>query len=97
MFTEHDPRIVKVNDFYVDAVPSGYMMLTKHKDVAGMIGQIGTILGKNKINIAAMAVGRKKKGGEAITVINIDVAVKDKVLKEIKSAKNIKDAKLIKL
>jgi len=97
MFTEHDPRIVKVNDFYVDAVPSGYMMLTKHKDVAGMIGQIGTILGKNKINIAAMAVGRKKKGGEAITVINIDVAVKDKVLKEIKSAKNIKDVKLIKL
>ena len=97
MFTKQDPRIVKVNDFYVDAVPSGYMMLTRHKDVAGMIGQIGTILGKNKINIAAMAVGRKKKGGEAITVLNIDVAVKDNVIKEIKSAKNIKDVKLIKL
>jgi D-3-phosphoglycerate dehydrogenase len=97
MFTKQDPRIVKVNDFYVDAVPSGYMMLTKHKDVAGMIGQIGTILGKNKINIAAMAVGRKKKGGEAITVINIDAAVKDSVIKEIKTAKNIKDVKLIKL
>jgi D-3-phosphoglycerate dehydrogenase len=97
MFTKQDPRIVKVNDFYVDAVPAGYMILTKHKDVAGMIGQIGTILGKNKINIAAMAVGRKKKGGEAITVINIDAAVKDKALRGIKSAKNIKDVKLIKL
>ncbi|MCK5306579.1 MAG: ACT domain-containing protein, partial [Candidatus Omnitrophica bacterium] len=95
--TKQDPRIVKVNDYYVDAVPSGYMMITRHKDVAGIIGLIGTILGKNKINIAAMALGRKKKGGEAITVINIDTAVKEKVLEEIKNAKNIRDVKVIKL
>ncbi len=95
--TKQDPRIVKVNDYYVDAVPSGYMMITRHKDTAGILGLIGTILGKNKINIAAMALGRKKKGGEAITVINIDTTVKEKVLKEIKNAKNIRDVKVIKL
>ena len=97
LFTRQDPRVVKINEFYVDAVPSGYMIITKNKDLPGIVGEIGTILGKNNINIAAMTFGRKKPGGEAITVLNIDTAVSEEVLTKIKSADNILDAKLIKL
>lgn len=97
LFTKNTPRIVKINEFYIDAVPTGYILVISNLDKPGIIGQIGTILGKNKINIAEMTFGREKAGGSAITFLNIDSAVPAKILKEIKSAKNIKDVKLVRL
>lgn len=97
LFTKVDPRIVKINDFYVDCVPEGYMLVIANKDVPGIIGQIGTILGKNNINIAGMSFGRDEKGGKAVSVLNIDSDVPKKVLDEIRKAKNIEEAKLVKL
>lgn len=92
-----DPRIVKINDFYVEAIPSGYMLILSNIDKPGIIGQIGTILGQNNINIAGMTFGRIKEGGDAITVLNVDSQIPDDVMKQIRSAKNILGAKLIKL
>lgn len=97
LFTRDDPRIVKLWDFHVDAVPSGYMLVISNIDKPGIVGQIGTILGSNNINIAGMNFGREKAGGRAVTVLNIDSPVPEAVLNEIKSAKNITDAKVIKL
>jgi D-3-phosphoglycerate dehydrogenase len=97
LFTPCDPRIVKIGEFYVDAVPSGFMIVIKNKDLPGIVGEIGTILGKNNINIAAMTFGRKQPKGEAITVLNIDNEVSKNVIEEIKSAENILDARLIRL
>jgi len=97
LFTKVDPRIVKINEFYVDCVPQGYMLVIFNKDVPGIIGQIGTILGENKINIAGMSFGREDKGGRAITVLNIDSEAPKKVLDEIRKAKNIQEVKLVKL
>jgi len=97
LFTKQDPRIVKIDEFYVDAVPRGYMIITRNKDLPGIVGQIGTILGNNNINIAAMTFGRKEPGGEAITVLNVDAEVSEEVLGQIRQADNIIDAKLIKL
>ena len=97
LFANKEPRIVKINNYYVDAVPEGNMIFITNKDVPGVVGQIGALLGKNKINIAAMTFGRAKPGGEAISVCNVDSEVSDKVLKEIKKSKNIYDARLIKL
>ncbi|MBI4335021.1 MAG: ACT domain-containing protein, partial [Candidatus Omnitrophica bacterium] len=97
LFTKDDPRIVKLWDFHVDAVPSGYMLVISNIDKPGIVGQIGSILGQNNINIAGMNFGREKPGGRAVTVLNIDSPVPEGVLNEIKSAKNITDAKVIKL
>lgn len=97
LFTKVDPRIVKINEFYVDAVPEGYMLVIKNKDVPGIIGQVGTILGKNSINIAGMSFGRDAKGGTAISVLNIDSDVSKKVLEEVRSAKNVYEVKLVKV
>jgi D-3-phosphoglycerate dehydrogenase len=97
LFTKVDPRIVKINDSYVDAVPEGYMLVMSNKDVPGIIGQIGTILGRNNVNIAGMSFGREEKGGKAVSVLNIDSDVPKGVLDEIRKAQNIYSVKLIKI
>lgn len=97
LFTKTDSRIVNIGGFFVEAVPSGYMLVISNKDVPGIIGAIGTLMGKNKINIAGMSFGRDKAGGKAVTVLNIDSVVPKEVLAEIKSSKDIHDVRLVKL
>ncbi len=92
-----EPRIVKINDFYVEAVTDGYLLILFNEDKPGIIGQIGTILGQHKINIAGMTLGRTKAGGDAMTVLNVDEQISDEVIKQIRSAKHVIDAKVIKL
>jgi len=97
LFTKKDARIVKIDQFHVDAIPQGYMIIAHNIDVPGIIGQIGTMLGRNNINIAAMTFGREKPGGKTLSVLNVDSEVPEKVLDELKRVKNVLDAKLIKL
>ena len=97
LFTREDPRIVMIDSFDVEAVPEGYMLLIANRDVPGIVGQVGTLLGENNINIAGMTLGRDKPGGQAISLVKVDGHIPDKVMQEIKKAKNVLDAKLIKL
>ena len=99
LFGDHDPRIVRINEFRLDAVPTGVVLVIHNEDRPGVVGQLGTILGKNKINIAEMTLGRVTKGKKtfALTVINTDNDIPPKVLKELKAFKPIIDAKVVKL
>jgi len=97
LFGNKDPRIVRINEFRVDAVPKGYMLVITNEDKPGVVGSVGTLLGTHKINIAEMTLGRKGEGTYAITVINTDNAVPVPVLKELKALKQIRDVKLVKL
>lgn len=97
LFTRRDLRIVKIGPFHVDAIPEGYMLIVTNKDRPGIIGQIGSLLGDNNINIAEMTFGRVEKGGDAITVLNVDSQVSNEVLEKIKQSENILDVKQIKL
>ncbi len=90
-----EPRIVQIDKYFIDIIPSGYMILTKIEDRPNIIGPCCMILGKNNINIAGMQVGRIKIGGEAIMVLNIDSDVNDDILDEIKSVDGIIDAKRV--
>lgn len=99
LFGNHDPRIVRVNEFRLDAVPTGVVLVIHNEDKPGVVGQVGTILGRNKINIAEMTLGRHRKGKKtfALTVINTDNEIPTKVLKELKEFKPIIEAKTVKL
>ncbi len=99
LFGNQDPRIVRINDFRLDAVPTGVVLVIHNEDLPGVVGHVGTILGKNKINIAEMTLGRLQKGKKtfALTVINTDNDIPVKVLKELKSFKPIIEAKVVKL
>lgn len=91
------PRIVKIDDLYVEASPGGYMVYLHNKDVPGIIGTLGTLMGKYKINIAAMTSGRDKPGGRAISVFNVDSPVSSEILDEIRKVEHIQLVKLIKV
>ncbi len=97
VFAKEDTRIVGIDHYNVEVVPEGYMLLISNRDVPGIVGQIGTLLGSNRINIAGMTLGRDIPGGQAKTVLKIDSVVSDEVLQKIRKADNILDVKLIKL
>jgi D-3-phosphoglycerate dehydrogenase len=97
LFNRRDPRIVRLDGFHVDAVPRGHMLIASHEDKPGIIGKLGTILGNEGINIAAMTLGRKEKGGGELTVLNLDHAVPEKTLREIEGIKEIQEVRLAKL
>lgn len=80
----HDePHIVQLDGNWVDFVPNGYVMLTRHRDRPGMIGKVGTLLGKADVNIASMQVARDGPRGEAIMVLTLDDPVPAEVMKTI--------------
>jgi D-3-phosphoglycerate dehydrogenase len=97
MFGAKHPRIVRVNDFYLEAVPEGYILILQNKDVPGVVGTVGTILGKNGINIAGMELGRTQKGGKAISFTHVDDVVSKKALDELRALPQIVSATLVKL
>ena len=92
-----EPRVVKIDRYFVEAVPAGFMLIIKNHDRPGLIGHLGTVLGEANINIAGMSNGREKPGGMAVTVVNVDEDIPPKVLERIKQFPHVIDAKLIKL
>ena len=91
------PRIVKINNVYVETVPSGHMLFINNNDKPGIVGAIGTILAEAKINIAGITLGREDQQGVAVSVVNVDSQIPETVLKKLKQTKNILFAKTIKV
>jgi len=90
-------RVVGIDGYKVDVDPAGYLLILSNIDKPGMIGKVGTFLGKHNINIAAMDVGRVKVGEKAVMVLNIDQEVQDKIIKEITKTEGIEGATLVKI
>jgi len=97
LYGKKEPRIVKIDDFAVEVVPEGEMLVLSNNDKPGVIGNIGTLLGKNNINIARMQFGREKLGGRAISVVSVDTPVSAEILSEIKKLPNVLSVKQIHL
>ncbi|MBI4650725.1 phosphoglycerate dehydrogenase [Candidatus Desantisbacteria bacterium] len=91
------PRIVKIEDYVVDIVPSGNLLLCYNVDKPGLIGKLGTLFGNNNINIAGMRYGRKEKGGLALSLFMIDTELSLEVLNKIKEIDGINTVKTITL
>ena len=69
----HGPRIVQIDDFEIDAVPAGTLIVTRHRDIPGMVGRVGTVLGEDGVNISSMQVARSsKEEGSAMMVLSVD-------------------------
>jgi D-3-phosphoglycerate dehydrogenase len=84
-----EPRIIEINGFTVEVVPEGEMLVLGNNDKPGVIGNIGTLLGKNKINIARMQFGREKRGGSAISVVSVDTSLSKDILTKIRKLPNV--------
>jgi D-3-phosphoglycerate dehydrogenase len=97
IFGSRNPRIVKINSFYLEAVPEGYILILHNRDVPGVVGAVGSLLAQKKINIAGLELGRDKVGGKAISFIHVDDAVPKDALEALRKLPNIITAELVKL
>ncbi|MDX1972609.1 MAG: phosphoglycerate dehydrogenase [Candidatus Sumerlaeia bacterium] len=98
--TVFDPdhgRIVMVNGKTFVALPEGNLVVLENNDVPGIIGSVGTFMGQRGINISEMTWGRHKDDHKAMTVINVEGALKEEDVAGIKALPNIVEARLIRL
>ena len=97
LFGNHLVRLVRLDDYRLEAYLDGVLLIFTHNDVPGIIGTVGTIFGAHKVNIAQMAVGRAAPGGDAIGVLNLDAPPPDEALRELLQDPNIRSASVIRL
>jgi len=74
---------------------SGGILMLRNQDVPGVVGRIGTFLGEKGINIGGLRLGRTEVGGTAISLINVDNAVPENVLAQLRKLPNIMDAQYL--
>jgi D-3-phosphoglycerate dehydrogenase len=92
-----NPRIVRVFSQPTEIVPFGVVLLLRNKDRPGIVGYLGTLLAKYKVNIASMSLSRDTAGGRAMTVLNLDSVPPAEVLDEIRRDPDITDVEVVKL
>ncbi len=97
IFGRQDPRIVRINDFTLDVMPEGHMILLYNQDRPGVIGNVGVTLGNNGINIARLHLSRELIDGKALVVISTDSAASDDVLSQLKNLPNVLSATRIEM
>jgi D-3-phosphoglycerate dehydrogenase len=84
------PRLARLDHLMVDVTPRGKMLVLSNADEPGMIGQVGTLLGRHRLNIADMRVGRRAPHGEAVMVITVDEDLTPELQSELKALKGIR-------
>jgi D-3-phosphoglycerate dehydrogenase len=89
------PRIVAIDGYEIDAIPHGSMLVTRHHDVPGMIGRVGTILGEARINVSTMQVSREDAGGDAIMVLSTDRHVEPATIERIRAIEGLKSVRAL--
>jgi D-3-phosphoglycerate dehydrogenase / 2-oxoglutarate reductase len=97
VFGHHALRLIRIDGYRIEATPAGYFLLLFNRDVPGVVGAVGTLLGEAGINIAGLELGRDRAGGMALSLVEIDGPVGARVLESLKTIPAITAASLIKL
>jgi D-3-phosphoglycerate dehydrogenase len=90
-------RLTRIDGYRVESVPEGYFLMLHNRDVPGVVGAIGTMLGQAGINIAGLELDRDRVGGTALSLIEVDGPVPPQVLEKLKTIPAITSAVLLKL
>jgi D-3-phosphoglycerate dehydrogenase len=89
IFGRQDLRIVRIDKFAMEAIPEGHMIVLYNYDKPGVIGNIGTTLGNNNINIARLHLSREQVDGQAVVVLSTDSIVPEEVLDKLRGLPNV--------
>jgi len=95
VFHDGKPRIISINGIEVDALVAPTMIYVSNEDKPGFIGRFASMLGNADVNIATFALGRDREGGSAVALVEVDGAVPDKVLADVKMLPGVKEAKAL--
>lgn len=90
-------RITEIDGFYLEARPHGHMIVMRNRDVPGVIGRVGTILGERGVNISRFHLGRRERGGEAMALIEIDAPLNKETLQSLRELEQVLSAHPIEL
>ena len=85
VFSDGKPRFIQIKGINVDAEIGRHMLYTTNNDVPGIIGVLGSIMGRNDVNIANFTLGRAAEGGQAIALLYVDAPVSDVVLADLQA------------
>lgn len=92
VFGKNEPRLVRLNNFRLEALPSGPMLLVYNNDVPGVIGALGTELGKCGVNISRMTVGREAESKQNIIFLGTDQLISTEVVERVRALDNVNGA-----
>ncbi|MCP9888333.1 phosphoglycerate dehydrogenase [Cyanobium sp. ATX 6A2] len=87
-----DLRVTAIDEFPVSVSPSRHMLFTRHRDMPGIIGRIGSVLGEHNVNIASMQVGRRIVRGDAVMALSLDDPIPASLLESIHRIDGIQEA-----
>jgi D-3-phosphoglycerate dehydrogenase len=97
IFGKGEPRLVRVNEYSVEAIPKGNIIMVENLDKPGVIGSIGSVLGEREINITSMHWGREKVGGRALGIVHLDSLPAPEVIDDLKNIPNVYSIKCFQL
>jgi len=92
VFADGELRVTTIDEFPVNVAPSRHMLFTRHRDMPGIIGQLGSLLGEHNVNIASMQVGRRIVRGDAVMVLSLDDPIPAALLASIHQINGIQEA-----
>ncbi len=88
-------RLVRFDDFHLEAIPVGHIIVVQNHDIPGVVGRIGTFLGKERINIAGLELGRVH--GDAISFVHVDTPLDEAQLGAFRKLEGITRADMVDL
>jgi len=92
-----EPRLVRLEDYWLDMAPASYMLVTRHQDRPGTMGRIGQLLGGADVNISAMHLARTNPRDDALMILALDDPVPDALADRIRAEDAVLDLWLIRL
>lgn len=92
---DQHPRVVRIDEYHVDVVPEGSLLVLRNRDVPGVIGRVGSLLGSLKLNIAEYHQSRLSEGGEALAAVAVDGSVDGEVVERLCGLAEIADARVV--
>lgn len=97
LFDHRHPRLVRINDYEIEAVLSGHLLITRHKDQPGVIAAISGVMAEDNINISRMQLGIVNGGAKAVAVIEVSRALNEEEMNKIMSIEAVTKAMQVSL
>jgi D-3-phosphoglycerate dehydrogenase len=97
VFHGTQPRIVRIDDFILEAIPEGHTLLLHNHDRPGVVGHVGTILGEAGVNISRMQLALQRERNEAAMLVNVDAAPSDAVMERLRTLPHVISCQLVEL
>jgi D-3-phosphoglycerate dehydrogenase / 2-oxoglutarate reductase len=92
-----EPYVVQINEYRMNFVPEGYLLIMGSHDKPGVIGRVGTLLSNHQVNIASWHTGRAEPGGHTLTVLTLDEEIPAAILHELEALDFIRHAHQVKI